>query len=162
MTKPEPRLLALYGRRGGPKNFSKGSKNSWNGSPSPPGPPGMPRLGPPFTSCVLEMLTTDGERCSARAVKSGRVTVGGAPVEPDSSPPFSPPPKRLIAWLAGNRSNRTLTARPTTKPISATANSARRLDPPLIRSLRSPSFPLLPLCCPRSTYRSEERRVGQQ
>ena len=92
MTKPEPRLFALNGRRGGPKKRSNGPKNSWNGSSSPPPATAAARraaaartaraarpAGPPserraFTSCVLEMFTTDGETCSARSAKSGSVT----------------------------------------------------------------------------------------
>src|SRR5271154_2592375 len=102
MMKPEPRLFCLNGRRCcGPKKRSKGSQNSCPGScppppwpppwppgpccppcppPGPPGAPGPPKgpPGPPnpcgcsFEVEVVEMLTTDGLRCSASSAKSGR------------------------------------------------------------------------------------------
>src|SRR5881296_2236647 len=101
MTKPEPRLFALKGiRRGGPKKRSKGPKNSWKGSSSPPGAP-CPR-GPPFTSWVLEMFTTDGATCSVSPAKSGRLT-DGEDVAPPPPLGFSAPPKMLIASLRGGQ-----------------------------------------------------------
>src|SRR5436309_6394125 len=99
MTKPEPRLFALKGiRRGGPKKRSKGPKNSWKGSSSPPGAP-CPR-GPPFTSWVLEMFTTDGATCSVSPAKSGRLT-DGEDVAPPPPLGFSAPPKMLSPRSAG-------------------------------------------------------------
>jgi hypothetical protein len=73
--------------------------------PPCPGAPG-PKPGPPpppgFTSWVLEMLTTDGDTCSASPAKSGSVTPG-APLPPLLSAGFSVP-NRLMASLREKRS----------------------------------------------------------
>src|SRR5213078_3630268 len=103
-------------------------------------PPGA--RGPPFTSWVLEMITTEGATCSASPEKSGRLTDGaGVPAPPPLG--FSAPPKMLIASLCGNRSRRALRTTPTAKPISATATIARRpvrgvISPPSCRLAPAP------------------------
>src|SRR5215471_21034677 len=102
ITKPEPRLFALYGcPRGGPKKRSNGPKNSWNGSSSPP-PPGGPNPGPDFTSWVVEMFTTEGATCSARPEKSGSITAGAGGGAGDVACFSEPPPNRFSASLCGN------------------------------------------------------------